>query len=239
CYEGSWSKVPDFESIKAYATGAIDRFDLKIARRDENFAVRFRGYVDVPQDGTYIFTTFSDDGSVLFLGKTLVVNNDGIHATQSASGSIPLKKGKHAVTVGFIQGGGGAELSVTWEGPGIKNGTIPAGALSHRADGQLSMKETAGSATAGFAVDAALAKRGREVFLKSCVSCHQVEPGDKPIESKPLAVLKEGACKSVNYSLTPKQSTAIASALAKFDPAAKSTAAERIHRTMLALNCFA
>jgi mono/diheme cytochrome c family protein len=239
CFEGSWSKVPNFDSIKPYAAGAVDRFDLKAAKRDENYGMRFRGYVEVPQDGTYTFSTFSDDGSVLWLGKTLVVNNDGIHATQSASGSIPLKKGKHAMTVGFIQGGGGAELSVTWEGPGVKNGPIPAKALSHRADGQLAMKETAEAATPGFAIDAALARRGRDIFLKSCVSCHQVEAGDKPVEAKPLAVLKEGACKSVNYSLTAKQSAAITAALGKLDPAVKPTAAERVQRTMLALNCFA
>jgi mono/diheme cytochrome c family protein len=239
CFEGPWGKVPDFDSLKPYSTGTTDRFDIGVAKREENYGVRFRGYLEVPQDGTYTFTTHSDDGSLLLLGKTIVVNNDGIHGPQSANGTIALKKGKHAVTVGFIQAGGGAELTVSWQGPGIVSGPVPVAGLSHRADGRFPVPEGPGAAGSGFVVDSELAKRGREAFLRTCVSCHQVESKDQPVLARPLAQLKEGTCKAAQYSLNRKQSEAIAAALARLDPEAKPTAAERAHRTMLALNCFA
>jgi mono/diheme cytochrome c family protein len=239
CFEGQWGKVPDFDSAKPYSTGMVDRFDIGVAKREENYGVRFRGYLEVPQDGTYTFTTHSDDGSLLLLGTTIVVNNDGIHGPQSASGTIALRKGKHAVTVGFIQAGGGAELTVSWQGPGFAPGQIPGSALSHRADGRHLAKEGAGAAGPGFVVDPDLAKRGREAFLRGCVSCHPVEAKDPPVLGKPLSQLKEGTCKAAQYSLNRKQSEAIAAALARLDPQAKPTAAERAQRTMVALNCFA
>ena len=36
--------------------------------------------------------TQSDDGSVLFIGNELVVDNDGSHAAITASGSIALER---------------------------------------------------------------------------------------------------------------------------------------------------
>jgi len=237
-YSGSWGQIPNFTSIKPTVNGTTEKFDVGLAKRENNFGLRFQGYLEIPQDGTYSFSTRSDDGSRLVIGKTIVVNNDGIHAPQAAMGSIHLKKGKHGLTVEFIQGGGGAELSVTWEGPGIGAGAIPGKALSHRADGRLELKETVDAGASAFAVDPALATRGREVFVKGCVSCHQVDAKDKAVEAKPLAVLKEGICKSLAYSLNPAQSGAIAAALAKLDPAARPTPQERVHRTMLAFNCY-
>src|SRR5205814_9335784 len=67
----------------------------------------------------YRFTTSSDDGSNLYVDGKQVVDNDGIHPTRSASGSLKLSKGVHKVTVSFFQIGGGAELDVAVEGPGM------------------------------------------------------------------------------------------------------------------------
>lgn len=231
-YEGNWSRLPEFESLKPYATGVVAQFDVKAAKRDDHFGLRFRGYLEIPRDGLYTFSTHSDDGSRLLIGRTLVVDNDGVHGGQTATGAIQLQKGKHAITVEFFEGGGGEELSVLWEGPGISSAPIPAKALSRRADGQFALADAA-SGAAPFVVDPASAKRGREAFLKACVSCHQVEKGDKAVESKPLAALAEGECKGPAYALTAKQSAAIKAALAS------PVSPDRLRRTMLALNCSA
>ena len=72
----------------------------------------------------------SDDGSMLYVDGKLVVNNDGIHAPQTRTGKAKLKKGVHAVVLGFFQGGGGAELEVRMAGPGV--GAIDVGSSSPR-----------------------------------------------------------------------------------------------------------
>ena len=64
-YEGSFDKVPKFGDLKPKATGQAYGFDLSLARRDNDFAMSFDGYLRLDRDGTYKFHLHSDDGSRL------------------------------------------------------------------------------------------------------------------------------------------------------------------------------
>jgi Pectate lyase superfamily protein/PA14 domain/Secretion system C-terminal sorting domain len=128
-YEGSWSALPDFGALTALKTGTVTGFDLSLRNRNDQFGFRYSGYVEVPTDGQYTFHTSSDDGSKLFIGNQLVVDNDGLHATQERSGTIGLRAGKHAITVVFFEQGGEQVLDVRYQGPGLVNQAVPATAL--------------------------------------------------------------------------------------------------------------
>lgn len=128
-FEGTWTSLPDFSTLKAAKTGNANSFDLTVRNRDDNFAMRFTGYIDVPSDGDYSFYTSSDDGSKLFIGTREIVNNDGLHAATEKSGSISLRAGKHAITVSYFEATGGELLTVQYEGPGINKQIIPASRL--------------------------------------------------------------------------------------------------------------
>jgi hypothetical protein len=109
-----------------------DRGPLEAALgRGDNVAVQFYGFVEVPEDGTYTFYTNSDDGSILFIGDSLLGNSDGSHGMLESGDSIPLKKGKHRYRVDYFQGGGGAGIILSWAGPNIAKQVIPATAFSH------------------------------------------------------------------------------------------------------------
>jgi parallel beta-helix repeat protein len=138
-YEGSdFSMVPDFSKLTPVKTGTVTNYDLSaIPHRTEGYAVSFSGFIDVPADGQYTFYTSSDDGSLLYIDNQLVVNNDGLHSSQEKSGSVGLKAGKHAITVGFTQQTGDASLSVSYSGPGISKQVIPSTASYRVADGLL------------------------------------------------------------------------------------------------------
>ena len=130
-YEGTgWSVLPNFTALVAAKTGTVTSFDLSPRTRDDNFAFRYTGYVQVPTDGVYTFYTTSDDGSQLFIGSTLVVNNDGLHSAAEQSGSIGLRAGVHAITATFFERTGQEVLNVSYAGPGISKQLIPATALS-------------------------------------------------------------------------------------------------------------
>jgi len=241
-YVGSFSKVPDFDKLKPALTGTTPKFSVQVAARENDFALQFQGFLEVPKDGVYSFYTKSDDGSVLRIGSTLVVNNDGIHAAQEASGSIALKAGKHALRVGFIQGGGGAELQVQYEGPGISRRDIPSSALSTAGAAAVVPDEL--PAETRFTPDPALVEKGRELFsAKRCATCHEGVPGAKALDFKPLAQLKsEGGCLAgtpANFSLSPAQVRALSAALKEIASWPKPSPAQRIQRTMTSLNCFA
>ncbi len=129
-YEGAWSSLPDFNALPPTKTGTTPAFDLSPRNRNDNLGFRYRGYLDVPTDGTYTFYTNSDDGSRLSIGSTLVVENDGLHGAQERSGAIGLKAGKHAVTVTFFEREGDEVLTVSYAGPGIAKQVIPGSRLS-------------------------------------------------------------------------------------------------------------
>jgi len=125
-YNGAYDYLPNFDALASAKTGFLSNFVLSPAATNTlNYAFRYKGYIDIPSDGYYNFYTNSDDGSRLYIGDNLVVDNDGLHATVENYGSIGLKKGKHAITELFFQKAGGAVLETRYSGPGITKQLIP------------------------------------------------------------------------------------------------------------------
>lgn len=126
---GGWSALPDFNTMTPTSRGVTTTFNISSATQLLTFAFKFAGYINVPSDGTYTFYTTSDDGSNLYIDGVLVVNNDGTHGAIEKSGTIGLKAGKHAISVGYFQQSGGSVLTVSYAGPGISKQIVPASAL--------------------------------------------------------------------------------------------------------------
>ena len=107
--------------------------------REDHIAVRFHGFLEIPRDGDYTFYLDSDDGSVAYIGNSLVVNFDGGHAMAALSkppvpekkGTATFKAGACPLRVNYWQGGGGAGLVLSWSGPGLPKQAILPGAFSH------------------------------------------------------------------------------------------------------------
>ena len=125
----SSSVVPNFNLLNPLKTGAVSYFDISVASRSTVYALNFTGYIDVPVDGVYTFYSTSDDGSMLYIDNVPVINNDGLHSAKESFGSIGLMAGKHAISVGYLQMGGGAVLNVSYSSAGISKQLIPGAAL--------------------------------------------------------------------------------------------------------------
>jgi signal transduction histidine kinase len=69
CYEGSWSDLPTFSRLAPSKEGTAANFDLAVASRSPHAGLDFRGFIEVPRDGVYTFSTVSDDGSLLFIDE--------------------------------------------------------------------------------------------------------------------------------------------------------------------------
>lgn len=80
----------------------------------DNFVMRWSGFITLTTAGEYMFQTESDDGSVLFIDHQMVVDNDGLHGTTAAQGSVTLSEGRHSITIGFFENNGGAAMMVSW-----------------------------------------------------------------------------------------------------------------------------
>lgn len=128
-YEGTWNVLPDFDSLTPVTAGTAQNFDVALRQRDENFALRFTGYINIQNAGVYTFYTNSDDGSKLYLDGSLIVDNDGTHSAQDRSGTIALTTGKHLIVVTYFEKTGLQSLNVSFAGPGIIKKQIPVNLL--------------------------------------------------------------------------------------------------------------
>ena len=104
--------------------------DVPQKKQNDGFALRFTGLVHVKKSGNYTFFTTSDDGSRLYVGDRLIVNNDGNHGMQERKGSIQLSAGAHPLVVTYYDQGGQDGLRVEWQGPGLKKQKIAADRLA-------------------------------------------------------------------------------------------------------------
>jgi hypothetical protein len=124
-YEGSWEKLPDFKKLKPIQTGLADSlFNINKLPGKTNFACLFEGFVEIIKDGYYIFATVSNDGSKLFLGDKLIIDNDGVHSTESVKSFVlPLKKGFYPIRLEYFQKDESSSLQLLYLTPGTQNPT--------------------------------------------------------------------------------------------------------------------
>jgi alpha-L-fucosidase len=130
--EGDYTVLPSFAPAEIIKTGTVAGFDLAPRTRASLFAMRFRGFIKVPATGVYQFFVRSDDGSRMWVGEALLVDNDGLHSSRERSASIALEAGWHPITVAMFEQSGGFELDVAWSGPGFAKQRVPAGVLARR-----------------------------------------------------------------------------------------------------------
>jgi hypothetical protein len=132
-YQGSWSFLPEFGSLRPSVNGVWHGPELAAYREVEAYAtmvdkigLRFIGYIDIPVEGVYKFETTSDDGSRMWIDDVLAVDNDGGHGMRFRSGQVALREGLHKVRVDYFQGSGGNGLEVWWSSDaGIRRSRVP------------------------------------------------------------------------------------------------------------------
>jgi chitodextrinase/pimeloyl-ACP methyl ester carboxylesterase len=145
-YEGSWSTLPDFSTLTPVKTGSTPNIDLTVrtAGVDYNYAFVWEGNINITTPGTYIFETVSDDGSRFYFNKYYspaavpLADNDGIHAPQSATGTVTIPTaGPYPVSITYFQKDGGANMQIYWTGPGIARQLIPNSAFAEIVSGDV------------------------------------------------------------------------------------------------------
>jgi len=118
-FEGSFRRVADLErrGQGTARTDPVEAVRLPTWADTETFGLRFRGYLDVPEDGVYTFRLTSDDGAVLRLAGATVLDHDGAHGTSEKQAQVALAKGLHPFEVLYFQAGGGKSLALEWAAP--------------------------------------------------------------------------------------------------------------------------
>ena len=90
-------------------TGGFPGID---AARNENFAIRWEAPLIVDNESDYTFRVVSDDGAIVQIDGTTIVDNDGAHGVQEKSGPVHLVKGTHGISVDYFQTTGSVALQL-------------------------------------------------------------------------------------------------------------------------------
>ena len=249
-YEGSYEVLPDFAKEKPLDSGIGAAFDLSAAKRGHDYALKFDGFFKIEREGAYQFALNSDDGSKLWVDGKQIVDDDGVHPTKAATGSVKLTAGIHKVTVGFFQVGGGAELEVQFSGPGLAMQSLAGHVAATEAALERPNAPSKAPDEESLVIQPSLVEKGKALFASTgCANCHQMKVGGKLVESTltapPLEELKTDAgClgTTVNrvpqFALTATQKSVLAKVI-KSKPQPDASPAAKIARAMLTFNCYA
>ncbi|MCG8650374.1 MAG: PA14 domain-containing protein, partial [Pirellulales bacterium] len=252
-YHGAWQEMPDFDTLEPIKTGTSGGLDLGVRDQNEQFGIRFEGFLPIEHAGKYSFRLSSDDGSILYIDGKKIIDNDGVHAHASSEGSITLTPGAHAIRVDYFEMGGEETLALDWAGPGVKSGRIDKVLKMSRDSSEVPAEpEPLPEDPDGFVFDPSKVELGRKLFSSlGCAACHQRQDGRSRIQSSlaapPLAdcdvskgCLSNHPAKTVpNFDLVDLQTESLAMAIRAGAPRREPTADVELAHTMTALNCYA
>jgi alpha-L-fucosidase len=131
-FEGTWEAIPDFNKLESLDEGVIENISLEQKKSSSFFGFEFTGFIKIPQDGIYTFYTASDDGSSLYIGDKLIVDNDDMHGIIEKSGIIALEEGYHSIKAEYFENAGGEDLKINFKGFEIKKQLLPAELLFYK-----------------------------------------------------------------------------------------------------------
>lgn len=126
-YDMAVTRLPKFKDLTADAHSVVTKIDTSPSdgHDADAYVLLFEGYFVAPKEGVYTFSVRSNDGSLLWIGNSRVVNNDGLHAEKTVTSFVALEKGYYPFKLGYFEAGGNSALSVFCAGPDIPYGEIP------------------------------------------------------------------------------------------------------------------
>lgn len=241
-FESSFtSETADFDLLLPVRREVATSFFDGIARREEDFGFRFRGFVTAPQAGPYTFATSSDDGSMLHVDGRLVVDNRGEHAMEKRSGEVRLERGRHELELTYFEHLGGNGLEVSWSGPGFAEKPLSFESLSHFT------VTLAPASSEPFALDPALVEQGRGHYgERGCAACHPLEGLSSPQAGALTTRVAGRGCLAPEpppgaprFRLEPSEREALVAALGARALPPPPTSVERLEHELARLNCLA
>jgi len=127
-YDGVFKKYSDFEDTKPDDKGKVTGFySDKVTDKKNSFAIEFKGELDIPIAGDYLFHLKSIENSRLFIdGKEVVdISTRNFYEVQTKVKKIKLSAGRKEIKVLCRKGKRGQhKLYVLLEGPELKRGSL-------------------------------------------------------------------------------------------------------------------
>lgn len=133
---GTLTALPNFSGMSATVVNAASSLNYPASTGNfatsgmsDHVAAKFEGWLTVPVSGAWTFSLESDDGSKMYLGATVVINNDGVHTMTTQNAVIGLQAGTHAFRLEYFDNTGIGGCVLSWAPPSGLAAPIPASAF--------------------------------------------------------------------------------------------------------------
>ena len=130
--------LPRFQGLVPEKTQLVTAVDYPFSwgtfagsGRNVSAGAVYEGYMTVPSDGVYFFELTSEDGSKMYIGDKLVVDNDGVHNRVTMTGGAALRAGAHKTRIEYFVREGGCALTASVWSTSLTKRVIPAAWWSH------------------------------------------------------------------------------------------------------------
>ena len=124
-FTGEFTSLDQLKGAAVIDTGIAQSFNTSAFKKNmHGFGVIYSGFIRIDTDGGYGFSTVSANGSQLLIDEQPVVDNDGKHGVFDQSGTVPLLKGYHKITIKYFDASSAGVLRVMMTTPGKPKGEI-------------------------------------------------------------------------------------------------------------------
>ena len=115
-FEGEWTSLPDFDSLKPTRKGEakVGLIDLGHAPKREKFGIVYSGRIEAPLGGEYLFKMASDDGARIIVNQKTILEHDGLHGAVLKEARLDLSRGKHEIRVEYFAFGQPNSFRASW-----------------------------------------------------------------------------------------------------------------------------
>ncbi len=97
---------------------------------NDNFSIRWSGWVNIEQPGSYSFTTKNDDGVRMRIDDSVIIDDWYSHPPKVNVGNIYLDKGWHVIFLEYFEDAADNIVTLEWQRPDGSKGLIPQNILS-------------------------------------------------------------------------------------------------------------
>ena len=124
--------IETLAQLKPHTSGIVPEIVINVPQRERNdeYALRFSGTIQIAESGKYTFFISSDDGSRIYIDDKMLSNNDRLQGMREMQEAIDLTAGMHSIVVTYFNGSGGSGLEVSWAGPNFPKQKIAADRLA-------------------------------------------------------------------------------------------------------------
>jgi hypothetical protein len=125
---GKSRELPKLDSLTPKKSEVVNKIDGISYENENMFALRFNGYLNIPEDGMYTIYSgsFRSYDFVQFQGET--VQSQG---SNEESKIFPLKKGLHPIKIDHFVGRGPSNYDLQIEGPNMVKQSVTTDMLFH------------------------------------------------------------------------------------------------------------